>query len=80
MTRLSTLKLIKSQGPLNYLYHVNLIQFHSYRERFKFQRSSPEKLLAFSQILTDHHLNFTIRKSFGEDIQAACGQLCAKMG
>lgn len=69
-------KLIKSQGPLNYLYHVNLIQFHSYKERFKFQRSSPEKLLAFGQILTDHHVNFTVRKSFGEDIQAACGQLC----
>jgi len=73
-------KLIKSQGTLNYLYHVNLIQFHNYKEKFEFTRSSPEKLLAFGQILTDHHVHFTIRKSFGEDIQAACGQLCAKMG
>jgi 23S rRNA (adenine-C8)-methyltransferase len=69
-------KLIKSQGQLNYLYHVNLIQFHRYKERFEFERSSPEKLLAFGQILTDHHVDFTVRKSFGEDIQAACGQLC----
>lgn len=69
-------KLIKSQGQLNYLYHVNLIQFHHFKERVEFKRSSPEKLLAFGQILTDSHVNFTIRKSFGEDIQAACGQLC----
>lgn len=73
-------KLIKSQGPLNYLYHVNLIQFHSYKEKFEFTRSSPEKLKAFGQILTDQHVDFTVRKSFGEDIRAACGQLCAKMG
>ncbi|MCX6816352.1 MAG: radical SAM protein [Candidatus Beckwithbacteria bacterium] len=69
-------KLIKSQGRLNYLYHVNLIQFHTYKERFEFQRSSPEKLRAFGQILTANHVDFTVRKSFGEDIQAACGQLC----
>lgn len=69
-------KLIKSQGRLNYLYHVNLIQFHSYKEAAKFFRSSQEKLTEFSQILFKNHVNFTLRKSFGEDIQAACGQLC----
>lgn len=69
-------KLIKTQGKLNYLYHVNLIQFHSYKEKLKFNRSSQEKLAEFSQILFKNHVNYTVRKSFGEDIQAACGQLC----
>ena len=44
-------------------------------ERFSFTRSSPEKLKAFSDFLSAAKVNFTCRKSFGEDIQTACGQL-----
>jgi len=69
-------KLIKAQGKLNYLYHVNLIQFHRYKGKLKFNRSSQQKLTEFCHILFKNHVNFTLRKSFGEDIQAACGQLC----
>ena len=71
-------KLLKTRGKYSYLYHVNLIQFHSNNERFSFTRSSPEKLKAFSDFLSASKVNFTLRKSFGEDIHAACGQLCLK--
>jgi adenine C2-methylase RlmN of 23S rRNA A2503 and tRNA A37 len=29
----------------------------------------------FAQILADHHLTVSVRKSRGRDIRAACGQL-----
>ena len=71
-------KMLETRGKYSYLYHVNLIQFHSNYERFPFTQSSPEKLKAFSNFLSAHKVNFTLRKSFGEDIHAACGQLCLK--
>lgn len=73
-------KLIKSQGNYSYLYHVNLIQYHASLANSDFKRSSAETRATFSQYLTKNKIPNTIRKSFGEDIQAACGQLYAKMG
>ena len=35
----------------------------------------PENIFKFQKILTDNHLTAMIRKSRGQDIQAACGQL-----
>lgn len=71
--------LIKAQGKFSYLYHVNLIQYHNSISNSSFKRSSLETLTVFSQYLTKHKVPHTIRKSFGEDIQAACGQLYAKI-
>ena len=39
---------------------------------------SPERVLQFQQILVRHHFTAMIRKSKGQDILAACGQLSGK--
>jgi 23S rRNA (adenine2503-C2)-methyltransferase len=39
------------------------------------KRSSPERVTAFVKVLTDAGLVTTIRKTRGDDIDAACGQL-----
>jgi len=40
-----------------------------------FKRPSDERVNHFAQILADHHVNVSVRKSRGRDIRAACGQL-----
>ena len=40
-----------------------------------FERPSDERVNRFAQILADHHLTVSVRKSRGRDIRAACGQL-----
>lgn len=56
---------------------VNLIPFNPY-EGSKFKRPSEEKVLAFQKILSDSNILAFIRKSKGQNIFAACGQLKAK--
>ncbi len=56
---------------------VNLIPFNPY-EGSSFNRPSEDKVLAFQKILTDANIMAFIRKSKGQDILAACGQLKAK--
>ena len=38
-------------------------------------RSTPTQMLAFAKILTDAGITTTVRKTRGDDIDAACGQL-----
>ena len=40
-----------------------------------FERPSDERVNRFAQILADHHLTVSVRKSRGRDIRAACGML-----
>lgn len=40
-----------------------------------FERSNEERIERFKQILRDHDINVTQRKTMGDDIDAACGQL-----
>ena len=40
-----------------------------------FDRPSDDRVNRFAQILADHHLTVSVRKSRGRDIRAACGQL-----
>jgi 23S rRNA (adenine2503-C2)-methyltransferase len=40
-----------------------------------FDRPSDEAIDRFAQVLADHHLTVSVRKSRGRDIRAACGQL-----
>jgi 23S rRNA (adenine2503-C2)-methyltransferase len=40
-----------------------------------FRRPSDDRVNRFAQILADHHLTVSVRKSRGRDIRAACGQL-----
>lgn len=54
--------------------HVNLI---APNETFDhgLVASPKENVLAFEKYLTEMHVNVTLRKSMGQDISAACGQL-----
>ena len=55
--------------------HVNLIPINPIKERnFKKSKSSKN----FQKALTDAGINATIRRTLGQDIQAACGQLRAE--
>jgi 23S rRNA (adenine2503-C2)-methyltransferase len=40
-----------------------------------FERPSDDRVNRFAQILADHYLTVSVRKSRGRDIRAACGQL-----
>jgi 23S rRNA (adenine2503-C2)-methyltransferase len=40
-----------------------------------FTRPSDERVNRFAQILADHHVTVSVRRSRGRDIRAACGQL-----
>jgi len=53
---------------------INLIPFNSYSGT-KLLPSPPEKVLRFQEILVQNHFTAIIRKSKGQDILAACGQL-----
>lgn len=65
-------KLIK--GTFSY---VNLIPYNLVDEN-KYKRTSKEEILSFQDKLKKLGVNVTIRKEFGTDIDAACGQLRAK--
>ena len=57
--------------------YVNLIPYNE-TENISFKRSKKEKILAFYDILKKEKINVTIRREFGTNIDAACGQLRAK--
>lgn len=65
---------IKSIGRLQLL-HVNLIRYNTTSENFK--PSSKNQTHFFKAELEKHRISSTIRKSLGEEIQGACGQLSA---
>lgn len=56
------------------LANVNLIPINPVQER-NFRRPSQKYIRAFLDFLQKHHINATIRKEMGTDIDAACGQL-----
>ena len=53
---------------------VNLIPLNE-APGIPFARPADRDIDAFAQILADHHLTVSVRKSRGRDIRAACGQL-----
>jgi 23S rRNA (adenine2503-C2)-methyltransferase len=57
---------------------INLIPFNEF-EGSGFLRPDETDILKFQQVLLDHHYTVIIRRSKGEDISAACGQLSGKM-
>ncbi|MFA6667167.1 MAG: 23S rRNA (adenine(2503)-C(2))-methyltransferase RlmN [Bacilli bacterium] len=57
--------------------YVNLIPYNPIKE-LKYKRSSDETIHDFMNMLLSCGINATIRKEFGSDIDAACGQLRAK--
>lgn len=68
-------KYLKSIGKLQLL-HVNLIRYNTTGEELK--PSSKNKTLEFKNFLIKNRIQATIRKSLGEEIQGACGQLAGK--
>ena len=56
---------------------VNLIPYNSVDES-GYKRSEEKSITNFFNILKKHKINVTIRREFGKDIEAACGQLRAK--
>lgn len=56
------------------LCHVNLIPLNAVEGRMG-SRSVPEHIRQFQAVLEKHHINVTIRREMGSDIDAACGQL-----
>lgn len=66
---------LKSIGDLKLL-HINLIRYNDIENNFK--PSSRETSGDFKEILEKNRIHCTIRKSLGDDIQGACGQLAGK--
>ncbi|MDD3453577.1 MAG: 23S rRNA (adenine(2503)-C(2))-methyltransferase RlmN [Bacilli bacterium] len=64
-------KLIKNMNA-----YVNLIPYNETRH-IAFNRSDNETILKFYDILKKNKINVTIRKEFGNKVNAACGQLRA---
>jgi len=60
--------------PLDFL---NLIR---YNDIGKYKKSSTRAVNEFKKILEKHRIKFGQRFTFGDDIQAACGQLVAERG
>ncbi len=67
---------LKSIGKMQMI-HVNLIRYNSIGGEFK--ASSKETARRFKDELKQEKVHCTIRKSMGEDIQGACGQLAGKV-
>lgn len=57
--------------------YVNLIPYNE-TENISFKRSKKENILSFYDILKKEKIPVTIRREFGTNIDAACGQLRAK--
>jgi 23S rRNA (adenine2503-C2)-methyltransferase len=58
---------------------VNLIPLNP-APGIPYERPSDERVDRFAQILADRHLTVSVRKSRGQDIRAACGQLIVEGG
>lgn len=65
-------KLLENKKHLAY---VNLIPYNKVQEHHQYERSTKERVVAFYDVLKKHRINANVRKEFGHDIQAACGQL-----
>lgn len=58
--------------------YVNLIPYNKTRST-DYEASSKERISAFFDILKKNGMNVTIRREFGSDLNAACGQLASKV-
>lgn len=57
--------------------YVNLIPYNE-TNHIEFKRTSKNKIMKFYDLLKKQGINVTIRKEFGSNIDAACGQLRSK--
>ena len=68
-------RLVKLLQPIKS--KINLIPFNSYEDS-QYQRPDEDSILRFQKILIDKNYTVMIRRSKGQDISAACGQLFGK--
>jgi 23S rRNA (adenine2503-C2)-methyltransferase len=68
-------KLLKNKRHLAY---VNLIPYNPVAEHSEYQRSEKAAVGVFYETLKRRGINAVVRKEFGTDIDAACGQLRSK--
>jgi 23S rRNA (adenine2503-C2)-methyltransferase len=66
------------RGPEPVPCKFNLIPFNPFPES-GLTRSKPERIRAFAKILMDAGIVTTVRKTRGDDIDAACGQLAGEV-
>jgi 23S rRNA (adenine2503-C2)-methyltransferase len=57
---------------------VNLIPFNPFPNT-PYRRSRPEAIAAFAELLRAKHILTTVRRTRGDDIDAACGQLVGRV-
>jgi 23S rRNA (adenine2503-C2)-methyltransferase len=57
---------------------VNLIPFNAFPGT-RYRRSPMERILLFRDLLNDHGVIATTRRTRGDDIDAACGQLAGRV-
>jgi 23S rRNA (adenine2503-C2)-methyltransferase len=67
-------QLVKRYGPSASWCKFNLIPFNPFPAS-GLHRSKPERIQGFAKILSDSGIITTVRKTRGDDIDAACGQL-----
>jgi 23S rRNA (adenine2503-C2)-methyltransferase len=67
-------RLVKGRVPCK----LNLIPFNPFPAS-GLTRSSPERVQAFARVLLDAGIVTTVRKTRGDDIDAACGQLAGEV-
>ncbi|HUT21868.1 MAG TPA: 23S rRNA (adenine(2503)-C(2))-methyltransferase RlmN [Candidatus Bipolaricaulota bacterium] len=66
------------------LYHLNIIKFHATdivadKNKINWHSTTENEMNAFEKLLENQRIKFTVRKSFGQGIQAACGMLAHKI-
>ena len=69
------LKLVKLLRGLNV--YVNMIPYNE-TNHLEYKESNKEKIAEFYDILVKNKINVTVRRKFGRNISAACGQLRSK--
>lgn len=56
------------------LHHVNLIPYNPVRGE-NYERSPKENIRRFTSVLASNNVNYSVRVTMGDDVNAACGQL-----
>ncbi|GMK40315.1 putative dual-specificity RNA methyltransferase RlmN [Paenibacillus sp. CCS19] len=72
------LELAELVGDRRDLVNVNLIPYNPVDEHSQYQRSTPEAIDAFYDVMKKQNVSCSVRLEHGADIDAACGQLRSK--